>query len=206
MFYKSTDLNSKQNYKFLSGSVIPRPIAWVTSLSADGLIVNAAPFSFYNVVASDIPLIMIAVMRENNGQQKHTAANILKRHEAVVHVADLNNKVALNTTSASIDKNLSEIDLAHLKLEDSCLIGVPRIKGTPIQLETTLYKYIPLKNNAQKVMTDLLLLHVVGYHFSDDVFDKNKEYLKSKKIAPISRLAGNTFAELGKEFELKRPK
>lgn len=206
MFYPANHFNNKQNYKFLSGSVIPRPIAWITSLTPDKSVVNAAPFSFYNVVASKIPLVAVAVMREENGTKKHTAINILKNHQAVVQVSDFKNRKAVNKTSASLAGDESEIKLANLKLEASRLIAVPRIKGTKIQFETKLHQYLPLKDNSGVVMTDLLLLEILGYHFADEVFDRQKQYLKEKEIDPISRLAGNSFAKLGKEFILKRPR
>ncbi|WP_143812800.1 flavin reductase family protein, partial [Listeria newyorkensis] len=82
----ANELSPQDNYKFLSGAIIPRPIAFVTTVSENGVL-NAAPFSFFNVVSSQPPIVSIAIQRDN-GQMKDTARNILETGELVIHIVD----------------------------------------------------------------------------------------------------------------------
>ena len=98
-------LTQKENYKLLIGSVIPRPIAVVTTQSEDGIL-NIAPVSFFNVVSSEPPILSIAVQRVN-GESKDTARNILEQKEAVVHIVDTENVENTNETAALLNRNES---------------------------------------------------------------------------------------------------
>src|SRR5690625_1078403 len=96
-------ISERDNYKLLIGSIIPRPVAFVTSMSADGIL-NGAPFSYFNVVSSNPPLISVSVQRKD-GVQKDTARNILVREEFVVHLVDEENVSQINETAASLSKD-----------------------------------------------------------------------------------------------------
>src|SRR3954465_11376457 len=91
-------LSERENYKFLIGSIIPRPIAFITSVSKDGTL-NGAPFSYFNIVSSNPPMISVAIQR-NGGKQKDTARNILDSEEFVVHIVDQENVEKINETAA----------------------------------------------------------------------------------------------------------
>jgi flavin reductase (DIM6/NTAB) family NADH-FMN oxidoreductase RutF len=110
----------RENYKFLIGSIIPRPIAFVTSLSKDGVL-NGAPFSYFNIVSANPPMISLAVQR-SGGRQKDTARNIIDNKEFVVHIVDEENVDSVNQTAASLPPNQSEIELANLTPEKSIKI------------------------------------------------------------------------------------
>lgn len=86
-FYSAKDLTTKQNYKFLTGSVIPRPIAWITTIDDTTNLVNAAPFSYFNVVAKDLPLVSLSINRKEH-QMKDTARNLLQQKEGVIHMVN----------------------------------------------------------------------------------------------------------------------
>ena len=90
LFYSAKELTTKQHYKFLTGSIIPRPIAWITTINQETNIVNAAPFSYFNVVAKDLPLVSLSINR-NNQKIKDTARNLLQQKEGVIHL--VNDKV-----------------------------------------------------------------------------------------------------------------
>ena len=102
----------RENYKLLIGSIIPRPIAFVTSLGKDGTL-NGAPFSYFNIVSSNPPMISLAIQR-NGGKQKDTARNILETKEFVVHIVDQDNVEKVNETAASLPPDQSEIERAQL--------------------------------------------------------------------------------------------
>ena len=194
--YKAEQLDKKQQYKLVSGSVIPRPIAWVTSLSKDGSVVNAAPFSFFSAASNELPLLTVAILRKD-GVIKDTARNILDRKEAVVHIVDQSVVEEMNRTSAPLPPDQSEIDQTQLTLVDSLSVKVPSIAEAKIRFEGVLHQYIPVKNEKDEVVTD--------FFFDEAVFDQEKEYILTDKLNPVARLAGNQYATLDEEFTIVRP-
>src|SRR3954465_15989793 len=116
-------LSERENYKFLIGSIIPRPIAFVTSVSKDGVL-NGAPFSYFNIVSSNPPMISLSIQR-SSGRQKDTVRNIFESKEFVVHIVDEQNVDKINKTAANLPPDESEIDLANLTPGKSAKISVP---------------------------------------------------------------------------------
>src|SRR5699024_4814459 len=116
----------RENYKLLTGSIIPRPIAFVTSATEDGTI-NGAPFSYFNVVSSNPPMISLAIQRKD-GMPKDTARNIIENKSFVVHIVDEQNVAKINETAASLAPDQSEIEQADLTLVESEKVPVPGIK------------------------------------------------------------------------------
>lgn len=203
--FTSDKLSKKQQYKFLSGSVIPRPIAWITTLTADGKTVNLAPFSFFSGVSNELPLLSIAILRQN-GEMKDSARNLLATKEAVIHIVDESLIHAMNQTSRSLAPDQSEVELTNLTLEPSLSVQVPGISEVKIRFETTLHQYVPIKNLHDQVVTDLFILAVSDFHFSESVFDQKNDYILTEKLLPVARLAGNKYATLADEYTVKRPK
>lgn len=115
----------RENYKFLIGSIIPRLIAFVTTLSRDHVL-NGAPFSYFNIVSSNPPMISLAIQR-SEGRQKDTAKNILDSKEFVVHIVDEENVEMVNKTAANLPSNQSEIELANFTPVESEKVSVPRV-------------------------------------------------------------------------------
>ncbi|WP_090796100.1 flavin reductase family protein [Pelagirhabdus alkalitolerans] len=188
-------LSGKENYKFLIGSVIPRPIAFVTSLSEDGVL-NGAPYSFFNVVSSEPPMISIAVQRKDQ-VIKHTAQNSILQKEFVVHIVDETWVEKMNHTSATLPYTESEVKKAALTEIPSDLINTPGVKEAKIRMECKLYDHIELPT------TDLLLGEVVRYHINSELYESGR--IDRDQLDPISRLAGNDYAKIGEAFEIKRP-
>lgn len=202
--YTAEQLNKKQQYKFLSGSVIPRPIAWVTSLSKDGSVVNAAPFSFFSAASNELPLLTVAILR-NNGAIKDTARNILDRKEAVVHIVDQSVVEEMSQTSAPLPSDESELDRTHLTLTDSTSVSAPSIVEAKIRFEGVLHQYVPVKNEKDEIVTDFFFIRVTDFFFDETVFDQEKEYILTDQLNPVARLAGNQYATLDEEFTIVRP-
>ena len=202
--YKAEQLDKKQQYKLVSGSVIPRPIAWVTSLSKDGSVVNAAPFSFFSAASNELPLLTVAILRKD-GVIKDTARNILDQKEAVIHIVDQSVVEEMNRTSAPLPPDQSEIDQTQLTLIDSLSVKVPSIAEAKIRFEGVLHQYIPVKNDKNEVVTDFFFIRVTDFFFDEAVFDQEKEYILTDKLNPVARLAGNQYATLDEEFTIVRP-
>ncbi|WP_239745659.1 flavin reductase family protein [Mammaliicoccus sp. F-M27] len=193
-------LSQKENYKLLIGSIIPRPIALVTTQSDSGLL-NIAPFSFFNVVSSDPPILSIAVQRVN-GEPKDTARNILQNNEAVVHIVDTDNVKDANQTAALLSPDESEIERTEFEQVDSVEVSVPGLKQSKVRFETVLKEDIVIKKDGESV-SDLLLLEVKYYHFDEAIYDNG--YINKDELSAVSRLAGNDYAEIGKTFTIERP-
>lgn len=194
------DLTQKENYKLLIGSVIPRPIALVTTQSEEGVL-NIAPFSFFNVVTSEPPILSIGIKRVD-GKPKDTASNIMQQKEAVVHIVDTDNVADANETAAMLDSGDSEILRTQFETVDSEKVSVPGLKQSKARFETELYDAIEIKTDGVTV-TDLLLLEIKQYHFDEEVYEDG--YINKDKLSAVSRLAGNDYAEIGHTFTIKRP-
>jgi flavin reductase (DIM6/NTAB) family NADH-FMN oxidoreductase RutF len=195
------ELSVKENYKFLTGSIIPRPIAFVTTLSSDGVL-NAAPFSYFNALTSDPPLIAISVGRKD-GIQKDTSRNAEELGEFVVHIPDETYINAVNLTAANLERDQSEVELTNLTKAQSVKVGVPGIAESKIRMECIVEQIIPLGGTPDKPSTDLLIGRVVHYHISDELYQNGR--IDADKLKPVGRLAGTNYVKLGETFSLERP-
>ncbi|NLB20224.1 MAG: flavin reductase family protein [Clostridium sp.] len=191
----------RDNYKLLIGGIIPRPIAFVTSLAEDGT-VNGAPFSYYNVVSSDPPLISLAIQRKNGGM-KDTARNILKEKAFVVHGVDTQNLNDINETAANLLPDESEIKITNLSLVDSDKIKVPGIKESKIRMECILETSLSLGDNGE-ISADLIIGRVVKFHIDEDIYNKGR--IDPIGLDAISRLTGSNYAKIGEIISIERPK
>ncbi|WP_239705859.1 MULTISPECIES: flavin reductase family protein [unclassified Mammaliicoccus] len=193
-------LSQKENYKLLIGSIIPRPIALVTTESDDNVL-NIAPFSFFNVVSSDPPILSIAVQRVN-GEMKDTARNIIQNKEAVVHIVDTDNVRDANQTAAMLSHEESELERTNFETVDSVEVSVKGLKQSKVRFEAVLYDDIVIEKDGQPI-SDLLLLEVKYYHFDERIYDDG--YINKEELKAVSRLAGNDYAEIGHTFTIVRP-
>jgi len=187
----------RENYKLLIGSIIPRPIAFVTSLSNAGVL-NGAPFSYFNIVSANPPMVSISIQR-SGGKQKDTARNILDTKEFVIHIVDEQNVAQINETAASLAPDQSEIELANLSPVPSTVISVPGVKEAKVRMECILEQAIELGGN-----TDLIIGRIVRFHIEEAIYEQGK--IDPITLAAVSRLAGNDYAKVGDIFTIKRPK
>lgn len=196
------ELSAKENYYILTGSIIPRPVAFVTTLSKEGVI-NGAPFSYFSIVASDPPMVSISVQR-SDGNMKDTARNAIDMKEFVVHISDESYIHKINETAKELPYNESEIEYTGLTSVPSTVVAVPGVKEASIRMECVMEKYIPLGATEENPACELLIGRIVQYHIHDELFQEGR--IDPKKLLPVSRLAGNNYEKLGEIFELKRPK
>lgn len=204
LHYPTNCLSSKQSYKFLSGSIIPRPIAWVTTMNQEHKTVNAAPFSFFNAAASEIPLVTLSILRRN-GEIKDTAKNIIETNELVIHLVNDQVVESMNQTAASLKPDQSEIIVNRIETTASKSVTVPGITAAPIRMEARLHQYVPVKNHDDQIISDLFIVEITDFYFDEALFDQQSEYILPEAFNPIARLAGNTYAHIGDLFDLKRP-
>lgn len=191
----------RDNYKLLIGSIIPRPVALVTTLSNTGVL-NAAPFSYFNIVTADPPMISISVQRKD-GQRKDTSRHAVDAGAFVVHITDEDNVAAANQTAAALPPEQSEVALAGLTPVPSVKIAVPGIAEAKVRMECVLERAIPLGGSGDAPATDLLIGRVVYFHVADALYNNGR--IDAQLLRPVSRMAGNDYAKLGEIFELVRP-
>jgi flavin reductase (DIM6/NTAB) family NADH-FMN oxidoreductase RutF len=188
-------------YKLLTGSIVPRPIAFITTLSRNGVL-NAAPFSYFNIVTANPPLISISIQRKN-GLYKDTARNILETGSFVVHASDETNIEAINQTAANLPPEESEVSLAKLTPVPSEKISVPGVAEARIRMECVLEKAIELGGMPSAPACDLIIGKVVFFHIAEDLYENGR--IHANKLLAVSRLAGSSYAKLGDMFALDRP-
>jgi flavin reductase (DIM6/NTAB) family NADH-FMN oxidoreductase RutF len=190
----------RENYKFLIGSIIPRPIAFVTTLSKDGVL-NGAPFSYFNIVSSNPPMISLSIQR-SKGIQKDTARNIIGSKEFVIHIVDEQNVEKVNETAASLPPDQSEIELGKLTPVDSDKISVPGVKEAKIRMECILEHSLEL-GGLDSPGCDLIIGKVVQFHIENSIYENGR--IDPRGLAAVSRLAGTNYAKIGEIFSIERP-
>lgn len=204
VYFNAKDLTQKQNYKFLTGSVAPRPIAWIITHNTESKIVNLAPFSYFSIVASEVPLVSVSINRRSQ-KLKDTANNLLQNGQGVIHIVTPELVTAMNQTAATLSANQSELDMLAVKTSPSVTYSLPTIDAAPIKLEVKLSQSLPIEKD-QQIISELFILEVLNYQFDDTVFDSENEYILTDNLHPISRLAGNNYAHTSNIFSLQRPK
>jgi flavin reductase (DIM6/NTAB) family NADH-FMN oxidoreductase RutF len=190
----------RENYKFLIGSIVPRPIAFVTTISKDG-VVNGAPFSYFNIVSSNPPMISLAIQRLD-GKQKDTAKNIIENKEFVVHIVDEQNVEKVNKTAANLPPDQSEIEFAKLTPIESTKISVPGVQEAKIRMECSLEYSLEL-GGMDSPGCDLIIGKVVQFHIENEIYENGR--INPKGLGAVSRMAGNFYAKIGDVFSIERP-
>lgn len=188
-------------YKLLVGSIIPRPIAFVTTLDSNGVI-NAAPFSFFTAICADPMLVCFSPMRRgSDGAKKDTLNNIEETKEFVINIVSEDFVEQMNICATEFPAEIDEIDMAGLTKVNSQTVNPPRIKESKVQLECTLYQVLHFGEHAGA--GSLVIGKVELVHVADELFEKGR--INSEKLKPIGRLAGHMYTKpMTDVFELVR--
>ncbi|MEG0732792.1 MAG: flavin reductase family protein [Vagococcus sp.] len=197
---KPEEMSERDNYKFLIGSIIPRPIAVVSTLSETG-VVNIAPFSYFNIVTSNPPIVSVSIQRKS-GEMKDTTRHLLSQKEGVIHIADETHLIDVNQTAANLAENESELLRTQFTLGKADEVKVPIINELKIKMEVELFEHIPITDD-KLVNADLLLMKVKKYHIEDELYNEGR--INPDLLKPVSRLAGNDYATLGEKITIQRP-
>ena len=185
----ASGLDTQRAYKLMIGCVVPRPIAWITTLSAAGR-VNAAPFSSYNYVSHSPPMVAVNVGLRA-GKLKDTARNILETREFVVNVATESARQAMHDCSADFPPEASEPEALGIALLPSRFVKPPRIAASPVHMECRLDQAVRLGTGNNT----LYIGEVIAFHLSPTVFDGEK--VDSAALRPLARLGGPFYTTLG---------
>ncbi len=197
------ELNAQDAYRWLTMTVIPRPIAWITTVSKEGQ-VNAAPFSFFTCVSSHPPLIGVTLM-SRDGRPKDTLGNILDTHEFVINVVTKENLTACNLTSIDAPGSFSEIDYADLTLSPAATVSVPRLAESPVHLECRLNTVMRFGIDDQlEHPTHFVVGEVLHFGVDDQVLRNGKIDLDA--LHAIGRLSGPLYCTTESLLRLERPR
>jgi flavin reductase (DIM6/NTAB) family NADH-FMN oxidoreductase RutF len=195
------DLGQKGMYKFMIGAIVPRPIAFVSTINAAG-VGNVAPFSFFNGVASNPPTLMISITRKSTGDKKDTLRNIELNGQFVVNTVHEWMIGAVNQCSAEYPYGVDEMRTVGLTPLPSQKIKPPRVGESSIHFECELYKTLEVgdgsEGSATLVVGKILLIHV-----DQRVYQNGR--IQIEALQPISRLAGTSYGRVSDLFDLERP-
>jgi flavin reductase (DIM6/NTAB) family NADH-FMN oxidoreductase RutF len=186
-------------YPILASLVTPRPIAFVTTVSPDGR-VNAAPFSFFNLLGAQPPILAFAPGDRDDGTPKDTALNIRATHEFVVNLVDEAIAEAMNQCAASLPYGESELVHAGLHAAPSSIVRPPRIVESPASLECAEWGTLQIGGN--RVVIGL----IKRVHLRDELFDPEKRRVHTEKLSLIGRMASpHWYCRTRDRFEMIRP-
>ena len=189
-----------ENYKLMTGLIVPRPIAWISTLSPEGH-VNLAPFSAFTFVSHKPPMITItAGLRENDlrGHYKDTVANILRNKEFVVNIADQSLMGPLHASSAEYPPGRGEAEALGLETCQSARIGTPRLAAAPAALECRLHSTIELGEVGDRIVIG----QVVMFQIADRLLRNGK--IQTMELNPIARIGGPNYATLSEIITMPR--
>lgn len=192
----------RDTYRILSSLVIPRPIAWVTTVDASGK-VNLAPFSSFMGIFGP-PMVAMSLSRRREGALKDTHRNLRDSGEAVVHIADLPLLEALHASAEEVEPEVSEVARLGLATAPSDLVAPPRLEVAPVALECRYNREVELGP-----VTTLILLDVLRVHADERIYDEALDCADASKWNPLARLgavAGPNYGALGPTFRLEGSK
>lgn len=196
----AADLEAGTLYRFFSGAIAPRPIAWVATVDAEGH-ANLAPFSFFNVASVDPPVLAFSPLLDAEGDAKDTLRNIDEVAQCVVHIGGEALAEALNATSAPLPRG--EDEFAHAGLTKAPLdeLAVPRIAEAPVAFGCRVREVI--RFGGRPMAGNLVLAEVVVIHADEGVW--NGRHVAIETLRPIGRLAGADYSRATDRFSLTRP-
>jgi flavin reductase (DIM6/NTAB) family NADH-FMN oxidoreductase RutF len=188
-------------YQALVGVVSPRPIAWVTTVDAQGR-VNLAPFSFFNAFGANPPVVVFSPTNRRDGSKKDTLLNLEAVPEFVLNAAVEDLAGPMNATSKELPRGQSEADYAELALAPSTKVRPPRVAPSPVHLECRVRQIVPVGEGA--IAANLVIGEVLLIHIDEAVLDPSGR-VDPRKLRTIARLGGNFYCRSTDLFEMERP-
>ena len=203
MQFDPSTLEPTAVYKLLISSVVPRPIAWVSSYDAAG-VPNVAPFSYFMAITDSPPTIAFSCSPRAGAKGgapmfKDTLRNVEAMSEYVVNIVDDDRAEQMNLTSGDYAPEVDEFALTKLTAVPGVKVKAPRVAEAPISMECKLVRILPVGK------ANLIIGEVVQWHVRDDIYDTATGRFDMHKLKPVGRLTGNLYSHIHDIFEMKRP-
>lgn len=189
-------LAAHERYKLMAGLIVPRPIALVTTVSAGG-VMNAAPFSMFNMLGEDPPLVLVSINRRDDQSRKDTAVNIRRTGEFVVHMTDEPMAHKMHRCGDILPAEVSELVHAGLTPVPSKTVAPVRIAEAPVAMECTVYETISTASR------EIFLGQVRWMHVRDGLVDASTWRVNLDAYLPIARMGGWSYASTRERFEMR---
>jgi flavin reductase (DIM6/NTAB) family NADH-FMN oxidoreductase RutF len=200
MEFNPDTLEASAIYKLLTGSIIPRPIGWISTID-ENRINNLAPFSYFNMIGDDPPHVMFSTRRDNN-TNKDTLNNVLTNKQFVVNMVTENLVEQMNATAQVVPAEVDEFELVGLTPIASTKIKPNRVKESPIQFECEMVHHYFLENHKQGGAC-IVIGRIVMMHIDESVLLENYK-INMETYKPVARLAGSNYSKIGEVFSIKR--
>lgn len=191
-------LTDYQRYKLMASLIVPRPIALVTTLNAGG-VVNAAPFSMFNMLGEEPPVLVISINKLQDGHLKHTAANILAHGEFVVHIADEPMAEQMHRCGDNLPADVSELAAVGLTTVPSRAVAPPCIREAPVAFECV------LEEKLETASRHILIGKVLWLHARDDLIDVQRYRVRLQNYFPVARFGASYYIRTRDRFSMGDP-
>jgi flavin reductase (DIM6/NTAB) family NADH-FMN oxidoreductase RutF len=194
-------ISVQETYQWMVSLVTPRPIAWVTSVSPEG-VVNLAPFSFFNTFGANPPVVVFSPTLTRTGGKKDTLLNIEQSREFIIHAATERDVENVNASSATMPRDKSEVEFLGLETVPGVRVGVPRLAGSSFAMECRLIQIVPIGEgpvSANLVIGEVLMLHVDPGILGED------GKVDPRKLQAVARLGGDDWCRSRDLFQMQRP-
>ena len=189
----------QNSYKLLIGSIVPRPIAFVSTVSPSGVF-NVAPFSFFNAVCGEPPMIMFSA--SNRDPLKDTLRNVQAMREFVVNIVNEEIAEAMNLTAADYAPHISEFDVCGLTPVPSDIVRPPRVLESPVNMECRVHDIVEV--SSKPMGGSIVIGEVIRFHLRDSIIDKDM-FIDPDKLKPVARLGGPSYSRIRDRFDMIRP-
>tara|TARA_R100000687_G_C6452495_1_gene166010 strand:- start:2458 stop:3132 length:675 start_codon:yes stop_codon:yes gene_type:complete len=193
------DLSAREAYKVMIGTIVPRPIAWVTTVSPEG-VVNAAPYSFFNCLSADPPILALGVENKPDRSFKDTAYNIRMTECFTVNIVDRVNVEAMAATAAGFASEVDELEMSGLTAVAGEKVICPRIAEAPVAFECERYLGIAVSS-----AREIILGRIVRAHIREDIIDPVTFHSDHKKLDALGRMGGDGYSGTFDYFDLPTP-
>lgn len=198
-----SSLSPSKRYHLMTQTVLPRPIAWVLSKNSDESF-NLAPFSYFNAISSEPPLLMISVGMKPTGETKDTAQNLQQGQSCVVHIPSVQHAQDVTASAATLPYGVSELDQINACVTPQDTFELPRLTTCLVAFNCIVHEITKIGTTPQT----LIFLEIKSLHVADDVVvqdAKGRDKFDAAKIKPLARLGANEYASLSDVISLVRP-
>jgi len=186
-------------YQILTSAVVPRPIGFISSLSSEGF-VNLAPFSFFNAVCGEPPMIIFSAA--NRHPLKDTLSNVHATREFVVNIVSEDIVEAMNLTAADYAPDINEFEVSGLTPVASDIVRPPRVLESPVNMECRVHDIVKVSD--KPMGCSIVIGEVIRFHVRDSIIDKDM-FIDPDKLKPVARLGGPSYSRIRDRFDMLRP-